>query len=102
MEHQTKKSGGVKWPSGDQLREFISVEILDRRSPARTERQNVFVCLSQLVRQREGLSGAHTFGVVSCTFSRMRIVVPPNSDVVSVDILRTDRKWLRYETLLWL
>jgi hypothetical protein len=36
VEHQTEKSGGVKWQSEDQLREFISVEILDRRSPART------------------------------------------------------------------
>jgi len=32
----------------------------------------------------------------------MRIVVPPNFDVVSVDILRTGRKWLRDEARLWL
>jgi hypothetical protein len=99
VEHQTRKSGGVKWPSEDQLREFISVEILDRRSPARTVASEC-VCHSSFGKGRDWVE--HTFGVVSCTLSRMRIVVPPKSDVVSVDILRTDRRWLRYETQLWL
>ena len=72
--------------------------------PRELQRQNVFICLLVTARSAKGGRGwvERTFRVVSCTFSRMRIVVPPNSDVVSVDILRTGRKWLRDETQLWL
>ena len=53
--------------------------------PRELHRQNVFVYLSQLVRLREGLGGAHTAPSVVC-----ELLNPPNPDVVSVDILRTD------------
>ena len=68
---RTKSQNSFPW-------KFSTAEV-----PRELQRQNVF---GLLVTARSAKGGRdwveHTFRVVFCTFSRMRIVVPPYSDVV--------------------